>query len=133
MGKKAHLGFVDVSKAYDSVNRSILWSKLEKLGIRGTFLESLKSMYSGDSVRCTVNVTTTRSVYLRRGLRQGCSLSPLFFAIYTMEIGEELSTAKEGFSVDGVCISCLLFADDIILISSSAEGLRNLFRIVKSH
>ena len=131
MGKKAHLGFVDVSKAYDSVNRSILWSKLEKLGIQGTFLESLKSMYSGDSVRCTVNDTTTRSVYLRRGLRQGCSLSPLLFAIYIMEIGEELSI--EGFSVDRVCISCLLFADDIILISSSAEGLRNLFRIVKSH
>ena len=63
MGKKAHLGFVDVAKAYDSVNRSILWSKLEKLGIQGTFLESLKSMYSGDSVRCTVNDTATRSVY----------------------------------------------------------------------
>ena len=101
MGAKVHLGFVDIQKAYDSVNRAILWRKLESLGIAGDFLETLKAMYKDDSVRCTVNETTTRSVFLRRGLRQGCSLSPMLFALYISEIGEGIATAGEGFYLGG--------------------------------
>ena len=62
--ENVHLGFVDISKAYDSVNREVLWKKLEKIGIRGVFLETLKSLYTGDSVRCVFNDTKTRPVYL---------------------------------------------------------------------
>ena len=82
-------------------------------------------MYRDDSVRCTVNDSTTRSVFLQRGLRQGCSLSPLL--LYIREIGEDLTAAGEGFYIGGECISGLLFADDIVLISSSAAGLKKLF------
>ena len=131
LGKKLHMGFVDVTKAYDSVNRKILWRKLESLGIGGVFLSSLKAMYTGDSVRCTVNGVTTELVYLQRGLRQGCSLSPLLFALYIVDIGEDLMASKEGIMISDICLSGLLFADDILLISCSAEGLKNLFRIVK--
>ena len=59
MGEKLHMGFVDITKAYDSVNRELLWRKLESLGIGGVFLETLKAMYCGDSVRCTINGVTT--------------------------------------------------------------------------
>ena len=131
--KKVHLGFVDVSKAYDSVNRKILWRILKSLGIGGSFLETLKSMYSDDSVRCTVNGVTTQSVFLRRGLRQGCSLSPLLFALYISGLGEELASVDEGFKVGDVLVSSLLFADDIVLIARSADGLRRLYKIVKKH
>ena len=133
MGAKVHLGFVDIQKAYDSVNRAILWRKLESLGIAGDFLETLKAMYKDDSVRCTVNETTTRYLFLRRGLREGCSLSPMLFALYISEIGEGIAAAGEGFYLGGECISGLLFADDIVLVSSSAAGLRRLFRLVKHH
>ena len=88
-------------------------------------------MYSDDSVRCTVNGETTGSVFLRRGLRQGCSLSPLLFALYVFGIGEDLTSSCEGFTVGDVLISGLLFADDIVLVSRSSEGLKRLFRVVK--
>ena len=132
LGKKVHLGFVDLTKAYDSVNREILWRKLRNVGIGGCFLSTLPSMYRDDSVKCTVNGSTTRSVYLRRGLRQGCALSPILFALYILEIGEALTAAGEGFSLSGTNIAGLLFADDIVLIASSAKGLKSLFRSVKS-
>ena len=90
-------------------------------------------MYQDDSVSCTVNGSTTRSVYLRRGLRQGCSLSPMLFALYVMGLGEDLAAAKDGFVVGDIVISSLLFADDILLMSKTADGLKNLFKIVKSH
>ena len=133
MKEKVHLGFVDISKAYDSVNRDILWRKLEKIGINGAFLETLKALYSGDSVRCLFNNTKTGPVYLRRGLRQGCSLSPLLFALYVSDISETLSTSTLGFALDGQPIAGLLFADDIVLISKTSAGLKTLFSLVKSH
>ena len=77
---------MDLTKAYDSVNRDILWGKMKKLGFGGKFLESIKSMYKGDFVTCKTNGVTTNPVYLGRGLRQGCSLSPMLFALYVVDL-----------------------------------------------
>ena len=131
--KKVHLGFVDIQKAYDTVDRDILWKKLAGLGFGGDFLASLKSIYNDDSVVCEVNGLTTRPVYLRRGLRQGCSLSPLLFALYIAEMGKEITMSEEGFMVGRVCVSGLLFADDLVLIARSAAGLLRLLSLVRKH
>ena len=131
--KIIHLLYVDISKAYDSVNRRILWSKLAVMGFKGEFLNTLKSLYNGDSVDSVVNGLSTRPIFLRRGLRQGCSLSPLLFALYISQIGSDLSACDVGFQLGGMTVSALLFADDIVLISPSFDGLKQLLRIVKSH
>ena len=115
------------------MNREKLWEILESMGLGGDFLRMLKAMYSNDSVKSTVNGSTTRSVFLRRGLRQGCSLSPLLFALYIAGMGEDLSSVGEGFSVGNVVISAMFFADDILLVSKTAAGLKRLFKIVKTH
>ena len=131
--QKIHLCYVDISKAYDSVNRSILWSRLASMGFKGEFLQSLQALYTGDSVDSVVNGLSTRQVYLGRGLRQGCSLSPLLFALYISQIGCDLTSSSVGFDIGGLTISGLLFADDIVLISCSIDGLENLVNIVKCH
>ena len=128
-----HLCYIDISKAYDSVNRSILWNKLVKMGFGGEFLGCLKALYNGDSVDSVVNGISTRPVFLRRGLRQGCSLSPLLFALYICEIGSDLTNSSEGFDLGGVTFSGLLFADDIVLISRTFHGLETLIAMVKRH
>ena len=92
MKKRVHLCYVDISKAYDSVNRSLLWSKLSSLGFGGDFLGCLKALYTGDSVDSVINGISTSPVYLGRGLRQGCSLSPLLFALYIADMGFDLSS-----------------------------------------
>ena len=64
--KKVHLAFLDISKAYDSVNRELLWRKLSSLGIGGEYLNTLKSLYTDDSVDCMVNGILTRPIFLSR-------------------------------------------------------------------
>ena len=94
----------------------------------------LKSMYSGDSVDTEVNGVTTRSIYLRRGLRQGCSLSPMLFNLYISDLGHDLMLSTEGFLLfSGIVVSSLLFADDLFLVAPSAFGLQRLLIIVQSH
>ena len=130
--KPVHMSFVDISKAYDSVNREILWRKLSSIGFTGDFLSSLKALYTDDSVDCVINGVATRPVFLRRGLRQGCALSPLLFALYIMDIGNDINISELGFMVGKVCISGLLFADDLVLVARSSSGLKSLISLVKS-
>ena len=132
MKSKAHLAFLDISKAYDSVNRSILWSKLSSMGFGGYFLSTLKSLYTDDCVDCMVNGLLTKPIYLRRGLRQGCSLSPMLFALYISDIGSMITTSSLGFRISNITVSGLLFADDIVLVARSSEGLKALLDKVKT-
>ena len=129
--KPVHMSFIDIAKAYDTVNRDILWKKLSKLGFSGEFLSTIKSLYTDDSVDCLANGLSTRPVYLRRGLRQGCALSPLLFALYIMDVGNDINLSQLGFMVGGVCVSGLLFADDLVIVARSAAGLKSLLSLVK--
>ena len=131
--KKVHLAFMDLQKAYDSVHRGILWEKMRKLGFSGKFLEAIKCMYKGDFVTCRSNGITTNPVYLGRGLRQGCSLSPILFALFVVDLSRELASSNLGMMMYTVCVSALFFADDFVLIAKTAEGLRELQSIVQRH
>ena len=131
--KDVHLAFLDLMKAYDSVDRQRLWEKLAEMGFGGKFLQAIKKMYEGDHVTCKMNGITTPPVFLGRGLRQGCSLSPLLFALYVAGLGQDLTMAKQGFRLFRVCVSGIFFADDIVLVATTAEGLRQLLSIVEAH
>ena len=132
--ESVHLGFLDVSKAYDSVNRELLWKKLASVGISGKFLDMLRTMYTGDSVDSVVNGVTSRSVFLKRGLRQSCSLSPMLFNLYISDIGHDLANTGEGFLLGNkLTVSGLLFADDIVVVAKTAAGLKKLLNLVNRH
>ena len=128
---KVHAAYIDISKAYDTVDRRVLWRRLSTLGIRGKFLAAIKSLYSNDCIDCNVNGVITRSIFLRRGLRQGCSLSPVLFALYIADVGASIYLSQLGFFIGRVCISGLLFADDLLLVSRTAHGLKKLLKLVK--
>ena len=128
-----HMAFIDLVKAYDMVDRNILWDKLSGFGLGGEFLASLKSIYSGDSVQAVVNGVTTRPIYLRRGLRQGCSLSPILFALYVADMGQAISLSSEGFRVGNILVSGLFFADDLVLVAREPDGLARLLALTKKH
>ena len=78
-GKKlsTFCAFTDFSKAYDSVNRQLLWSKLQSVGVYGKMLNAVKSLYCNISVCIRVNNYYTNWFNVNCGLRQGCGLSPL--------------------------------------------------------
>jgi hypothetical protein len=104
------MAFLDLQKAYDSVDRPTLWKKLERMGFGGSFLKSLKMMYQDDYVTTEVGGVTTRPVYLGRGLRQGCSLSPMLFALYLAGLGQELTLSTLGVKLFRRYVSAIFFA-----------------------
>ena len=89
--KTVHLAFLDITKAYDSVDRRKLWQVLGTKGLQGDFLRSLQRLYDNDFVVAEVAGSHTSPVYLGRGLRQGCSLSPILFALYISDMSWDIS------------------------------------------
>ena len=63
----------------------------------------------------------------------GVSLSPLLFALYVVDMGQSLQMSKEGIKVGTVVVSCLFFADDLLLVSRDENGLLRLLSLVKYH
>lgn len=128
MKKKVHIAYLDIKKAYDTVSRSELWRHLRKMGLGG-IVGVLQAIYQDDRLRADVNGVETRELYLGRGLRQGCSLSPVLFALYIVDWGKALEASGEGVTVGNVRIGGLFFADDVVLMSWTAEGLKKLLKM----
>ena len=122
-GKKLFLGFVDFRKAYDTVWRDGLFFKLLSNGINGRFFKVVKSMY-GDS-EMGVKVGDKRTAFFGNniGVKQGEVMSPLLFNIYINDIVKNLKD-DDSPRINDSQVDCLLYADDLVILSTSEEGLQ---------
>ena len=127
------LAFFDIAKAYDSVCRvrELLYTKLRSIGFGGQVVALIRSMYFNDSVRVNLNEGLSDPVYFTQGVKQGCSLSPMLFALYIASLGMALDGTKLGVKLGNVILTALFFADDLLLLSRTPkQGMNKLLRIV---
>ena len=123
-GKDLFASFVNLEKAYDRVPRDKLWKVLQEYGVDGQLLHAIKSFYCRPEVCVRVNGKQSKSFHAGVRLRQGCVLSPLLFIVYMNWI-DKCSQADDECAMIGNCkISRLLFADDLVLLSSTESGLQ---------
>ena len=103
--------------------------------IGDNFFYVISNLYSNS--RCCVKDAATRSEFFdyRKGVRQGCILSPIPFNLYLNELPHTLnSNGKDPILLpDGSHLNCLLCADDLLLISHSAEGLQDSLNKVSQY
>ena len=114
---------VDLEKAYDRVPRDKLWKVLQEYGVEGQLLRAVKSFYCRPEVCVWVNGKQSKPLHVSVGLRQGCVLSPILFIVYMNWI-DKYSQANECATIGNCKITRLLFADDLVLLSSTESGLQ---------
>ena len=124
--KKLYCAFIDFTKAFDYVVRDNLWFKLIKLGIRGNMLNIIKSMYESVKSRVRFENQLSGEFSCMLGVRQGECLSPFLFSMFLNDLEEDfLIHGIEGIDIGLIKLFILLYADDIVIFSSSSEALQD--------
>ena len=127
--------FVDLTKAYDSVDRTTLFEAMvHELGVAPGTVAVLRRMYS-DVQACVLRDSLLSSQFpVRLGVLQGCPASPIMFGLFLdrleafldQEAGTGTTSEIEAVWCAGLLIPLLLFADDIAIPSRSLEVLQRL-------
>ena len=103
-------------KAFDSISHDKLWVPMMDMGYPLHLINLLAKLY-----RKQLAVAGTLSEWYRvkKGVRQGCVLSPYLFNILAeMVMRQTLDGFQGGLQIGGRMITNLRYADDIILLAS---------------
>ena len=103
---------------------------LEKIGVDGKDIRIIANLYWYQKAAIRIDDELSPFTEIKRGVRQGCVLSPYLFNIYTEVIFRE-AEELEGIMINGHNVNNLRYVDDTALIASDEEKLQKLVDIVK--
>ena len=133
-GKPLFVAFVDFKKAYDWVNRDLLWDCLEKLGVKDPYLSILKSMYDQVVLQVRLDGKLGLPFPSLVGVKQGDPLSPLLFGLFIDRIEAFLKSKLPniGAKLMDKIIQLLLYADDLALMAEQPDEMQALLDCLKA-
>ena len=102
--------FVDLQKAYDSVDRELLWKVQAWAGVPSVMIDGIRQFHNGIRARVRMDDgELSKWSKVSQGLRQGCVLSPLLFNIFFAAVME---VVQQRFSEDDTILEDLVFLDE---------------------
>ncbi|BHF60852.1 hypothetical protein SprV_0100382100 [Sparganum proliferum] len=138
--------FVDLTKAFDTVNREGLWKIMRKFGCPERFIEMVRQLHDGMMARVTENGAVSEAFAATNGVKQGCVLAPTLFSLMFSAMlmdsyrDERPPGIRMAYRVDGhllnqrrmhfqsrvstTTVHELLFADDCALNTTSEEDMQ---------
>ena len=99
--------------------------------IGGKDIRIIRNLYYDQTAAVRVGDELADWVRIRRGVRQGCVMSPVLFSIYGEIIMRQVSEL-EGISVGGKNLNNVRYADDTVLVADSMEKLQRLVERVNA-
>ena len=110
-----------------------LWKVFKEMGIPDHLTCLLGNLCAGQEAKVRTGHGTIDWFQIRKGVHQGCVLSPCLFNLYLEYIIKNtgLDEAQAGIKIAGRNISNLSYADDTTLMAESEEELKSLLMKVK--
>jgi hypothetical protein len=129
--------FLDLKKAFPSINRNAMFRRLATLGFPKKLLMASSAMYNLTTARLRIGVLLTSAFLINAGVSEGRVLSPLYFALAFSIIWEKLQATpfpSENYRYCADDFWLIAFADDLVILASSLlranEILEQLVRIL---
>ena len=112
-------------RMFQVLNHKKLWKILEEMGIPDHLTCILRNLYAGQEATVRTEHGTTDWLQIRKGIREGCILSPCLFNLYAEYIMRNagLKEAQAGIKIAGRNINNLRYADDTTLTAEIEEEL----------
>ena len=142
-GLRAHFVFLDWEKAFDKINHDWLLKALESYGLSTGMIDMIQKMYANPTFYVEVEGLKSSWKRQRRGIRQGCPLSPYLFILVMNRIIQEVNDLKEevtkartgeefqAIDMEGLTITELLFADDTMIMAKSSSSMESHVWIIE--
>ena len=97
-----YFSFIDLTKAYGSVERTLLWDALARFGVPARMLAVIRHFHDGMQACVRLDVGECSHKFdVRQGLRQGCVLAPLMFNMFFTAV---LRVAEKRFLADAAIV-----------------------------
>lgn len=123
--RKLYVTFIDFTKAFDFINRDLLYFKLLKSGFGVKLVKIIMSLFSKASARVRWEGQLGEKIDSTHGVLQGGIISPKLFNFFLSDLKEYLDQSL-GISIDGNTYTHLVYADDLVLLSESSTGMQTL-------
>ena len=122
-GSRLYAIFVDFEKAFDRIDRSMLWNKLNTLNVSSKMVKMLRSIYSEVKYYVKCDTELTNYFNCMNGVRQGCAVSPILFCFFLNDLKDFVTVDSHGIDLNMCRLFLLLFADDLVMFADSKVEL----------
>ncbi len=136
--KPCYAVFLDLKKAFPSINRNAMFRRLASLGFPRKLLQATSAFYNTTTARLRIGVLLTSVFLINAGVSEGRVLSPMLFSLAFSIIWEKLQASPfpdENYTFCAEDYWLIAFADDLVLLASSLdkanEVLSQLMDILK--
>ena len=108
---------MDTEKAFNKIQQPFMPKPLNKLGMKGTYLKTIKVIYDKPTANIILNGQKPEAFPLKSGTRQGCPFSPFLFNIDLEVLSRAIRQAKEikRIQLEKEEVKLSLFADNMIV------------------
>ncbi|NXX51919.1 PO21 protein, partial [Tricholaema leucomelas] len=119
-------------KAFDSVNHSHILSVLKQKGVDEHIIALITELYRNVTTSIQVKKARTESIGIHIGVKQGDPMSPLLFNLALDPLLCKLENSGYGYQHCDKNITAMAFADDLVLLSSSWDGMNRNIKILET-
>ena len=129
-GSTVFISSLDACKASDRISHAKLFEKLIQRHVPDCLLLHALCNWYGKLYSCVRwNGMLSEYFVVRQGVRQGGVLSPFLFNVYVDDLLNELEMNGIGCHVCNQYFGCIMYADDLLLLSASVSGLQHILDI----
>ena len=122
-GQSLYVGFVDISNAFPSADRSLLWIKLRRMGFSGRLVDWLRMLYERMNYVVELGDAVSDTFQSDVGVLIGDPASPTLWNLFMSDF--RLPRHQDDASLNGVAIAHIEHADDMALMSVTPEGMQH--------
>ena len=125
--------FLDASKAFNRVRFDKLFELLIEKGDCAVVARLLAFMYCNQECRVKWCYEVSHNFRVCNGIKQGGVLSPFLFNIYIDVLLERLAESGQGCHIGKIFTECLVYADDVVLLSPTVDALKSMLKICETY
>ena len=124
---------LNCSKAFDMVKFSTLFRKMSVAGVPPIVIRVLMYVYEEQFAWVKWGKSNSGQFRIGNGTRQGSVLSPALFSLYMDELLGQLRQLGVGCHISGVFYGAALYADDLVLVAPSRNGLQKMLDLCQKY